>query len=170
MRRHMVAYAGMVMVATTVLLTGCGQEESTEYMSNTAHLGGAPQPQPVEPTIEVLKGKEQPFPNNYPLSRYPKSRVTYAWVKPDLLPGYKNHVMLSVPEPSKDVIAQYYKTELKKGGWKLVDRWENSIYSSTIWQKNAQEVEVRVSPDQHNNQNVQLFCGPVFKKRYAPHA
>ena len=169
MKRNMVAYITLVM-SLTGLVSGCGQEESSEFSANTSQSGGTSHSQYIEPTVEVLKGKEQPYPASYPVSKYPKSKVTYAWVKPDLLPGYKNHVMLSVPEPSKDTIAQYYKTELKKGGWKMVDRWENTIYSSTIWQKDGQEVEVRVSPDQHNNQNVQLFAGPIFKKRYAPHA
>jgi hypothetical protein len=167
MGHHKVTYISLLICACS-LVTSCGQ---TPELTTVGSGAAQDAPQYVEPTMDVLRGKEQPFPSKYPLSRYPRSRVTYARVRPlaSLPPGHTNQVMLSVPEPTKDVIVTYYKQEMKDGGWDLVDKWEAQSYSSTIWRKGDLQVEVRVSPDQYDNQNVQLFYGPAYKRQYPPH-
>jgi hypothetical protein len=172
MKERLVAYM-LSISAVSAILAGCGQQQSDDQTSSstsgTGTFESTTAPQYLEPTLDNLKGKPQPFPSKYPLTRFPRGKVTFALVRRDLPPGWKNQVMLNVTEPSKDGIVHYYRNELQTGGWKLVSQYENPIYSSTIWQKGDREVEVRVSPDQYNNQNVQLFEGPIYKKKYGPH-
>lgn len=120
-------------------------------------------PQYQSPTIDNLRGIPQRFPARYAVRKYPKSQVVLVDVRPHLFGGQKNQVMLRSSDPPK-VIAAYYKTDLSKDGWELVHSYENTIYSSTTWQKNGLEVEVRVSPDPYNRENIQLISGPAFTR------
>ena len=133
-----------------------GKETASSSSLSDEQVG----PQFQTPGIQNLKGVPQRFPANYVLKRYPKSQTVLVYVRPHLTPGEKNQVMLRSSD-KKVNIADYYKKDLVQEGWKLAGRYENSIYSSTRWQKDGQELEVRVSPDVYNRQNIQLFSGPM---------
>lgn len=166
MRTNLIKYSSLLFVVSA-LLAGCGQEEASNNFSyNEGKSGEAPQY--LDPGMDQLRGKEQPFPSKFPVSRYPRTRVAFASVKPNLPAGYRNQVMLSAAEPSKDGIVRYYGSELQGGGWKKVYEWEADYFSSTKWQKDGVELEVRVSPDNHGKQNVQLFYGKVAKRNMPP--
>ena len=133
---------------------------TTTGNSSSAELDDDVGPQYTQPSMDTLRGVRQKFPAHYTLKRYPRARMVIAWVSPHLQPGWKNQVMLKSDDPPQ-LIATYYKRDLSKEGWKMISQYENPAYSSTIWRKDGQEAEVRVSPDQYNKENIQLFVGPL---------
>jgi hypothetical protein len=171
MKNRIVIVAVIVALVAVAILSRCGEDDKSQQSTliQLESTDGGKAPQYVQPTMANLAGKEPPFPSHYPLAQYPNSKVKYAMVRRDLPPNAKNQVMINVPQKTKDNVVGFYRAQLIGGGWKLVASYENSIYSSTTWQKGDDEVEVRVSPDLYDNQNVQLFSGHVFKRDFAPH-
>lgn len=150
--------------AICLLLSACGQQESGKPDVASPSTASAVGPQYQQPTMDNLAGKPQQFPAAYPLSQYPRSKVSLAWVQPHLQPGWKNQVLLKSEDPPR-AIAQYYGAELKNKGWKPVFHWQNldGTFDRTVWQKDGQEIEVRVQPDLAHGKgqnDVQLLCGP----------
>jgi hypothetical protein len=166
----------LAMCASAVLLAGCGggmggcggQKDDQSagggmlFKDDTAN-GGTPAeelgPQYQKPTIEVLQGKPQKFPARYPLRKYPNSRVVMAVVEPNLHPGQHNVVLLKSTDDGKQV-ARFYYEDLIKQGWKPVASQGNVAFSQIKYQKDGQEVEVRIFPDPHGGEQVQLLSGP----------
>lgn len=166
----------MLLCTSTVLLAGCGggmggcggpKEEQQQNVGMTIKddtaNGGMPAeevgPQYQKPTVEVLQGKPQKFPARYPARKYPNSRVVMAVVEPNLRPGQHNVVLLKSTDDGKTV-ARFYYDDLVKQGWKAVYSQGNTAFSQIKYQKGDQEVEVRVFPDPHGGQHVQLLSGP----------
>lgn len=157
---------------STVLLGGCGGGmggcgDKSEDMQEGNRMGPIVQgtgaldeegPQYQQPTVENLK-QPQKFPAKYPAKKYPNSRVVMAYVRPDLLPGRHNVVLLNSDDPGP-LIANYYFKDLTNQGWKPVFQQQNSIFSQIKYQKGNQEIEVRVTPDPHGRQHVQILSGP----------
>jgi hypothetical protein len=117
----------------------------------------------VIPTMANLQGKPQEFPVKYPVVRYPNSAVKLVRIERMLYPGWKNQVMLQ-SDDTQESINEFYSLKLGTEGWTKVSDYRNMAFSSTVWQKDGQEVEIRVSPDPHNNKNIQLFCGPLQRR------
>ena len=158
----------LVFATTVFCLTSCGSDVQPEkrLMPDTS-LSGGEAPVYEHPDMSTLEGKPQPFPSRYPLKNYPNSKVALAFVYPRLRPGETNQVMLKSSDKIGD-IATYYRRDLTKEGWTLVSSYENIIYSSTIWQKGDQQIEVRVSPDPNNMENIQLFSGTIARRMPSP--
>lgn len=116
------------------------------------------------PTMENLMGKPQKFPAGFPVRRYPNGQVAFVRTERVLYPGWKNQVMLKTTD-SVQRVASFYRYDFAKAGWAKVRDYQNPAYSSTVWQKDGTEVEVRVSPDPDGNECVQLFSGPVQQQR-----
>lgn len=116
-------------------------------------------PQYQQPSMDNLKGKPQLFPAKYAVKRYPNSRVVMAYVRPDLLPGQKNVVLLNSSD-QQQVISEYYLQNMVKDGWKVTYRAENSAFSQITYQKGNQEAEVRIMADPQGRKHVQLLSGP----------
>ncbi len=148
-------------------LAGCGSDEPGEIPAFNGQYGQASAPQFTEPSMENLQGTPQQFPSKYPLKEYPNAKVTYAWVKPNLRPGMKNQVMQRTND-AIPAIRNFYIKQLSTDGWRFIEKHETSVYSSTLWQKDGYEVEVRVSPDPKGNKNVQLMYGPVGERLIPP--
>ena len=180
MKNHTIAKIILVL-STCSFLTGCSTDAPDQIsgvglMSGDSknddksnQKGGIPVAvdcglTPVVPTMENLKGKPQEFPAKYPLVRYPNSTVKFVRIEKMLYPGWKNQVMLNSTD-TQYRIAGFYKDKLAHEGWQQVYQFENSAYSSTIWQKDGQEVEVRVVPDLYRNENIQLLYGPAEKRK-----
>lgn len=157
---------------SAVLLAGCGggiggcgdqkpEEQQTAATTHNADMAAQEEigPQYQTPTVENLRGQVQKFPARYPLKRYPNSRVVMAVVEPKLRPGQHNVVLLNSSDDGK-VVARYYYQDLIKDGWKPVYSSGNEAYSQIRYVKGDQEVEVRIFPDPHGRQHVQLLSGP----------
>lgn len=118
-------------------------------------------PKYMEPTMDNLMGKPQPFPSEYPVVQYPNSKVILAQVRPVYTERKPNMVVLSSRDNIPQV-ASYYKQRLVAEGWKFQSAFENSAYSSTIWLKENQQAEVRVSPaPQEGEQIIQVLISPA---------
>lgn len=157
----------LAFLACTLALAGCGSEEEQSVPAFNGQYGKPTAPAFTEPSMENLQGTPQQFPSKYPLKEYPNAKVTYAWVKPNLRPGMKNQVMQQTND-AIPAVRNFYIKQLSSDGWRFIDKHETSVYSSTIWQKDGYEVEVRVSPDPRGNKNVQLMYGPMPEKRVPP--
>jgi hypothetical protein len=145
--------------------SGANISNTSPASSSASSADNEPEgPQYQMPTMLNLKGVPQQFPARYAVKKYPKSQVVLVQVQQNLYGGEKNQVMLRSSDPPT-TIASYYEKDLSVDGWKLVYKYENSIYSSTKWQKNGQELEVRVSPDVYNHENIQLITGKVAPMR-----
>ena len=157
--------------AASLLLTGCGggmggcndgtKEESKVLVVEDGATGSSNEegPQYQQPTTENLQGTEQKFPAKYPVMRYPNSRVVMASVRPNLVPGQHNIVLLKSTDHGIR-ISSYYRTELPKQGWKLTYQLQNLSFTQLRYRKGDQEIEVRVMPDPQGRQHVQLVSGP----------
>jgi hypothetical protein len=165
------------MVATifvgSLLLTGCGggmggcndgnkDKENSGLIVDDSKMEASTNdegPQYQHPTTDNLQGVEQKFPARYPVPRYPNSRVVMASVRPNLVPGQHNIVLLKSSDQGIR-ISSYYRTELPKQGWKLSFQLENLSFTQLRYRKGDQEIEVRVMPDPQGRQHVQLVSGP----------
>ncbi len=165
MKTSFVGYFSVLICA--VALTGCGSEEPADIPAISGQYGESTAPQFTEPSMENLQGTPQQFPSKYPLKEYPHAKVTYAWVKPNLRPGMKNQVMQQTRD-NIPAVRNFYIKQLSTDGWRFIHKYETSIYSSTIWQKDGYEIEVRISPDPRGNKNLQLMYGPMQEKRLPP--
>lgn len=169
MRTRCTTFISMLLAvsASAALLSACGSNEEEQVTTLEGSYGDADAPQYTEPTIENLKGKPQKFPSRYPMQKYPNAKVTYAWVKKDLRPGMKNNVVMTTTDEIPTV-RNFYIAQLVKDGWRLVDKYETLVYTSSTWQKDGFEAIVRVTIDPYGKKSVQLMYGPIKKRTKLP--
>ena len=144
------------------------QSDAAGHLNANGTFSNEPEgPQYQQPTIEVLKGKPQLFPQRYPIKRYPGSKVAMVDVRPNRPPGYKNMVMLSTAD-GMPRISGFYRQQLVSEDWQKIKEYRNQIYESSIWVKGDLECEVRISPDltspSPDKKYVQLLYGKRPKK------
>lgn len=167
--RH-IYYVMLLAAGSSLLITACGEKPADEVSGVGVGISSSsstddPSISPIEvkPTMENLMGKPQEFPKQYAVPKYPNGQVSFVRIERKLYPGWKNQVMLKSGDPPH-YIASYYRALLPKDGWVKVYDYENPTYASVVYQRNGQEIEVRVSPDPDGNENIQLLCGPTSVK------
>lgn len=166
----------LVVLAVSLTLTACSKSEDQQDQQVGGFLGGIgatvggiqkstginQAPKYTEPTIDVLRGKLQQFPSEYPVVQYPNSKMIVAEVRPNYTANRPNFVCLSTGD-RLETVATYYKQMLYKDGWQPQVADENTAYSSTIWTKGKQKAEVRVSPGPKQGERIiQLLIYPAF--------
>lgn len=156
----------------TVALSSCSKQDEQQDAQNQGGIFGGMSfmnkplnpnaaPKYTEPTIEVLQGKLQQFPSEYPLEQYPNSKMVVAEVRPNFTSRRPNFVCLKTNDQLTNV-ADYYKQKLYKDGWKPQEAFENTAYSSTVWIKGNLKAEVRVCPAPDPSERVvQLLIYPA---------
>lgn len=178
---------GIIFLISTLALASCGNGSNKEEqaaipmyteanavngISGSGGTGGSNAsvdeqegPQYQQPTMDVLKGKNQLFPAKYPVKRYPHATVAMVDVRPGRPPGYKNMVLLKTADQMPQ-ISTFYKQNLALDNWKLVGAYSNECYESTRWVKGDLECEVRIAPDLRTGDKkyVQLMTGLRMNK------
>jgi hypothetical protein len=140
------------------LLSGEGEHQTTTNSFSAGATKPFPKLTPTYPSMDNLNGHPQTFPAVYPVSAYPGGKVALVRIEAKQAPGVMNQVMLSSADPPY-IVDRYYAARLIKDGWTKTHEFENSAFGTSTWQKDGQQVEVRVSPDPHGAQSIQLFWG-----------
>lgn len=171
-----ILFSVFVFILCPLVLSACSttpaiQEESAvssnqDYESASALLAVSEEeegPQYQQPTMEVLQGKAQRFPAQFPLKRYPKSKVVLVDVREHRPPGAKNIVMLSTLDQMQG-ISVFYESRLLAECWRKTYEYKNSIYECSRWEKGDMECEVRICPElkTEDKKFIQLFTGKKF--------
>ena len=169
MKLH-VLHLPVALCCAVLALSSCSKTEDQQDSSGSTGLFGGFLPKQMnpnvapkytEPTIDVLKGKLQQFPSEYPIEQYPNSKMVVAEVRPNYTSRRPNFVCLKTNDQLGNV-ADYYKQKLYKEGWKPQEAFENTAYSSTVWVKGNQKAEVRVCPAPNPAERViQLLIYPA---------